>query len=940
MSEPKTSGHERFSWFEPGKSLEYITSWLEKAERQIRIATGFFTLKGWNLIRRHAEGKRTHLLVGLDEPGENRAREALVKEIMRDLRTGLDRDRRQAVIDLVQKIQSDRFEIVDARAADHHNKLYICDGRAAIQTSSNLTGKGLTEQVEGGNVITVRSEVAALVREFDEYFADAKDLTQELLDTLLKWLEFASPWDIYLKTMLAFENVPPPQTRYAKKPVSYQVDMIAQTLRQLREFRASMLVASTGLGKTVVAVHVALHLKEEGAIDNVCIVGPKAVRSNWEKEMRMASLPCTYFVRQMFDAKSAKQDGNLNLFAEILEESKEQRWLAIIDESHEFRNRFKQDLFSRTRNPPERLAFVRLREFVKTGDLKVLLLTGSPYAKEIEDINNQLHLLPHTASARSDGVYYFLDKCPESQHLFDSETQTRNAWAVENTDDFIKLSVVSQLTTPHVAKYYGIRDECGTYIAFGDNKGYVPEVSLHTVNFPLPLADELTEAISAGYFQVNTKSPIHKHFFERLVKVAWASSALALRGVLECIVDTPGGANSYDLKKMSFKFSRPDREECLYPIVEELKKIGRDREDIKVVTLSAIVRERIDAGEKIIIFCERRATVCHLYNRLPVLLPGLKVAATIEEVEEGKYETKDSGDVEKLIRDFAPVANRRVLNYSDADADATNYDVFISTDAYGVGVNMQDASVVVNYDIDWTPIGPIQRAGRVLRFWHSPRTISIYTFVPTLPETHRNSPFNYDLIEIQKRWDNLMSRHRESRKLTDLPVLTAEATQEIDMTELASEPVTVQSGKMDLDALADLDISPYYRHTAQLQLNREYARSLPDDLVSAKTYPGKKPSLYLLLLHDGEYRGLFYDPDTGRVTEPQIVATFNEIACEAETPTANVDYDWVETMGDRCVGRWCEDNGVSPDAVERICTLYLKPEGDDGDFGTLLSKPG
>ncbi len=78
---------------------------------------------------------------------------ALVQEIMRDLRTGLDKDRRKTVIDLVKKIQSQEFEIVDARAADHHNKLYISDREAAIQTSSNLTGKGLMEQVEGGNII-------------------------------------------------------------------------------------------------------------------------------------------------------------------------------------------------------------------------------------------------------------------------------------------------------------------------------------------------------------------------------------------------------------------------------------------------------------------------------------------------------------------------------------------------------------------------------------------------------------------------------------------------------------------------------------------------------------------------------------------------------------------------------------------------------------------
>lgn len=130
---------------------------------------------------------------------------ALVQEIMRDLRTGLDIDRRKAVLDLVEKIQSTQFEIVDARAKDHHNKLYISDETAAIQTSSNLTGKGLMKQVEGGNILIEKSEIIALVQEFDDYFITAYDLTQELLRALLKWLNLAKPWDIYLKTILAFE---------------------------------------------------------------------------------------------------------------------------------------------------------------------------------------------------------------------------------------------------------------------------------------------------------------------------------------------------------------------------------------------------------------------------------------------------------------------------------------------------------------------------------------------------------------------------------------------------------------------------------------------------------------------------------------------------------------------------------------------------------------
>lgn len=69
----------RLSWFEPGKSLLNITEQLEKDQQKIRIATGFFTIKGWNLIRRYTTGKKTYLLVGLDDPGEQRARMALIQ---------------------------------------------------------------------------------------------------------------------------------------------------------------------------------------------------------------------------------------------------------------------------------------------------------------------------------------------------------------------------------------------------------------------------------------------------------------------------------------------------------------------------------------------------------------------------------------------------------------------------------------------------------------------------------------------------------------------------------------------------------------------------------------------------------------------------------------------------------------------------------------------
>ncbi|MDF0556428.1 C-terminal helicase domain-containing protein [Kamptonema sp. UHCC 0994] len=619
-------------------------------------------------------------------------------------------------------------------------------------------------------------------------------------------------------------------------------------------------------------------------------------------------------MRQAFDKTSSKQDSSLEDFHEIQKSLDQQRWLLIIDESHEFRNRFKQDLFNMKKQPSERQAFIRLREFCKKGkeNLKVLLLTGSPYARDIENINNQLFLLPHTA---------------ESHALLPDYVDDARAWKVTNASEFVQLPVASQLTTPHVAKYYGQQEGQDIYIKFGENSRYIPKVKLHTIIFPLIFDTELTDAILNGCFDVNSRNPMFREVFKRAVKIAWASSPLSLQGVLERVSDTPGGSNAYELDKLQFTWSRQQRQSVLKPLIDQLKKFD-ESSDVKLQALSSIIQKAQTNSQKIIIFCERHATVVYLRNSLKKLLPSLQITATIESNNDSqKLEMKETKEIEKLIKQFAPIANAAEGEYEET------YDVFISTDAHGVGVNMQDASIAINYDIDWTPIGPTQRAGRILRFWHLPRTIEVYAFVPTLTS---QTNLQYDLVEIQKRWKNLMVRHQESSKLIDLPVLTIDPTQEINLTEMASR-TTIQSGELNLEALADADISPYYQHTAQLQLNRRYAEGIADDIVSAKTYSGETHSVYILLLHNKEYYGVFYNPLKLELREPNIVNILDVIACHEETEIANVDYDEVEKLSHSCIQAWCEKHNAKWEDVERICVLYLKPEKVGDDLADLFT---
>ena len=169
----------------------------------------------------------------------------------------------------------------------------------------------------------------------------------------------------------------------------------------------------------------------------------------------------------------------------------------------------------------------------------------------------------------------------------------------------------------------------------------------------------------------------------------------------------------------------------------------------------------------------------------------------------------------------------------------------------------------------------------------------------------------------------------------DLSVLTTESIEKINASEMASQ-VTIESGKMDLKALANLEISPYYKHTAKLQLNRDYAETLADDLISSKLSSDKEPLLYMLLFHQNQYYGIFYNPNTKKLTEPEIVTVLNKIACDENTPIAHTNYDEIEVLSNGCIELWCKNNQVSPDDVERICTLYLKPESEEDNFTELL----
>ena len=83
-------------------------------------------------------------------------------------------------------------------------------------------------------------------------------------------------------------------------------------------------------------------------------------------------------------------------------------------------------------------------------------------------------------------------------------------------------------------------------------------------------------------------------------------------------------------------------------------------------------------------------------------------------------------DATKLAWRFAPVSAKKRREVKPED----ELRVLVATDVLSEGQNLQDARVIVNYDLPWAIIRLIQRAGRVDRIGQKAEEILCYSFLP------------------------------------------------------------------------------------------------------------------------------------------------------------------------------------------------------------------
>ncbi|MEA2554242.1 MAG: hypothetical protein QOJ65_2418, partial [Fimbriimonadaceae bacterium] len=117
--------------------------------------------------------------------------------------------------------------------------------------------------------------------------------------------------------------------------------------------------------------------------------------------------------------------------------------------------------------------------------------------------------------------------------------------------------------------------------------------------------------------------------------------------------------------------------------------------------------------EKVIVFTQFADTALYLGDQLQKRL-----------VKDVGVVTGGTSNPTELAKRFSPKSNHAAVDEKD------ELRILIATDVLSEGQNLQDAHVVVNYDLPWAIIRLIQRAGRVDRIGQDNLSVYCYSFLP------------------------------------------------------------------------------------------------------------------------------------------------------------------------------------------------------------------
>jgi hypothetical protein len=284
--------------------------------------------------------------------------------------------------------------------------------------------------------------------------------------------------------------------------------------------------------------------------------------------------------------------------------------------------------------------------------------------------------------------------------------------------------------------------------------------------------------------------------------------------------------------------------------------------DTKLQAL-VILLTRQHPNNKVLVFSQFADTVDYIAEQLK--LSGLQA---IEGV------TGNTDDPTAVAYRFSPISNDKC-----GQIDPVNeLRVVIATDVLSEGQNLQDCSVIVNYDLPWAIIRLIQRAGRVDRIGQKSDTIMCYSFLPA------------DGVErIIRLRSRVSQRLRENAE-----VVGADETffEDQDETQVVRDLFTEKAGILDGDEDAEVDLASYAYQIWKNAIDRnpeleKIIPAMPNVVYSTKphkpTTDQPEGAMVYLRTAEGNDALAWIDKEGCSVTESQF-ALLKAAECAPDTP--------------------------------------------------------
>ena len=245
-------------------------------------------------------------------------------------------------------------------------------------------------------------------------------------------------------------------------------------------------------------------------------------------------------------------------------------------------------------------------------------------------------------------------------------------------------------------------------------------------------------------------------------------------------------------------------------------KLGKDwsqENDRQLNALHDLISKK-HKDEKILIFTQFSDTAYYLYESLK--------KRGVDKVE---CVTGDNENPTALAHRFSPKSNEKDI------PKGQEIRVLITTDVLSEGQNLQDAHIVLNFDLPWAIIRLIQRAGRVDRIGQKHHEILCYSFLPE--EGIEN------IINLRGR---LSQRIRENAETVGSDEVFFEGDP-INIADLYNE----KSGILDEEEDIEVDLASYAYQIWKnaIDAEPELAKTIPDlpDVIYATKQGDKEQKI-------------------------------------------------------------------------------------------------